>query len=238
MKRRSRSDLRVTGGVYRGRKVRCPPGIIRPTMDRIRESLFAILGDLHSVSFLDLFCGSGIVGIEAASRGAEPVTLVESDRLKRQTIRANISFIESAVTLEIMTSERFVAHSESTYEVIYIDPPFSYPGKLKLLQSIERSSILSPSGTETVGWAVASDIGRALSPPVAAAAAAPPACGSAGESSARSRATTGMVGRPSASSGTLICRRRTSCSRCRRCSYRLRARLCSSSSRPVTLKAA
>ena len=58
-------------------------------MDRMRESLFSILGDLQSVSFLDLFCGSGVVGIEAASRGAEPVTLVESDRLKRQISSVN-----------------------------------------------------------------------------------------------------------------------------------------------------
>ena len=69
--------MRVTGGRYRGRTVKCPKGVIRPAMDRMRESLFNILGNISGESFLDLFSGSGVVGIEAASRGAEPVVLVE-----------------------------------------------------------------------------------------------------------------------------------------------------------------
>lgn len=115
-------------------------------MDRMRESLFSILGNLEGVSFLDLFCGSGIVGIEAASRGAEPIILVESDRLKRQTIMTNIHFIESSIALKAMTAERFIAHNQSSFEVIYLDPPFSYSNKLKLMQSIESKTALAPSG--------------------------------------------------------------------------------------------
>ncbi len=65
--------MRITGGFYKGRTVVCPPGVIRPAMDRMRESLFAILGDLTGTSFLDLYAGSGVVGIEAASRGADVV---------------------------------------------------------------------------------------------------------------------------------------------------------------------
>ncbi len=146
MKRQPLSNLRVTGGIYRGRRVRCPPGIIRPTMDRMRESLFSILGNLEGISFLDLFCGSGIVGIEAASRGAEPVLLVESDRLKRPTITTNIHFVESSIALKVMTAEHFIAHTNNTFEIIYLDPPFSYPNKLKLMQSIERKAALTPPG--------------------------------------------------------------------------------------------
>jgi 16S rRNA (guanine966-N2)-methyltransferase len=82
--------MRVTGGIYRGRQVACPPGIIRPSMDRMRVSLFSILGDLSGCSFLDLYSGSGVLGIEAASRGADPVLLVEMDRRKRETILKNI----------------------------------------------------------------------------------------------------------------------------------------------------
>ena len=81
--------MRITGGIYRGRRITCPPGIIRPAMERMRESLFSILGDISGVPFLDLFSGSGLVGIEAASRGAEPVHLVELDRNKRETILKN-----------------------------------------------------------------------------------------------------------------------------------------------------
>ncbi|MFW6253274.1 MAG: RsmD family RNA methyltransferase, partial [bacterium] len=62
--------MRITGGSLRGRVVKVPPGEIRPTMDRMRESMFSILGPLHGRSFLDLFGGSGIVALEAVSRGA------------------------------------------------------------------------------------------------------------------------------------------------------------------------
>ena len=86
--------MRITGGLYKGRKIICPPGVIRPAMDRMRESLFAILGNLDDMSFLDLYSGSGIVGIEAASRGADPVFLVEKDVKKRKTIIQNISFVK------------------------------------------------------------------------------------------------------------------------------------------------
>ncbi len=115
-------------------------------MDRMRESLFSILGNLEGVSFLDLFSGSGIVGIEAASRGAGPVLLVESDRLKRQTIITNIHFIESSIALKVMTAEHFIAHTKNTFEMIYLDPPFSYSNKPKLIQSIERKAALTQSG--------------------------------------------------------------------------------------------
>jgi 16S rRNA (guanine966-N2)-methyltransferase len=64
--------MRITGGEYRGRIVKCPPGVIRPAMDRMRESLFSILGNLEGKSFLDIFSGSGVVGLEAASRGLSP----------------------------------------------------------------------------------------------------------------------------------------------------------------------
>jgi 16S rRNA (guanine966-N2)-methyltransferase len=65
--------MRVTGGIYRGRIVKCPKGVIRPAMDRMRESMFSVLGYMDGLSFLDVFSGSGMIGIEAASRGALPV---------------------------------------------------------------------------------------------------------------------------------------------------------------------
>ena len=86
--------MRITGGKYCRRNVVCPPGVIRPAMDRMRESLFSILGDLTGCSFLDLFSGSGCVAIEAASRGASQIHLVEMDRGKKATIEKNLSFVE------------------------------------------------------------------------------------------------------------------------------------------------
>ena len=84
--------MRITGGKYCGRKVIIPTGEleIRPAMDRMRDSLFAILGPLDGASFCDLFSGSGCVGLEAASRGASVVHLVEMDRAKREVMEKNI----------------------------------------------------------------------------------------------------------------------------------------------------
>ena len=73
--------MRITGGELKGRIIKCPDGIIRPAMDRMRESVFAVLGPLNGASFLDLFSGSGTIAIEAVSRGASSVELVEKDRI-------------------------------------------------------------------------------------------------------------------------------------------------------------
>ena len=110
--------MRITGGKYCRRNVVCPPGVIRPAMDRMRESLFSILGDLSGCSFLDLFSGSGCVAIEAASRGAEPIHLVEMDRGKKETIEKNLSFVEEEKHLYMMDAMRYITTSVIRYDII------------------------------------------------------------------------------------------------------------------------
>lgn len=83
--------MRIIAGRYGGRRLKVPPGIIRPAMDQMRESVFASLGNLEGARFLDLFAGSGSVGLEAASRGAALVVFVESDRKKIATLKENIT---------------------------------------------------------------------------------------------------------------------------------------------------
>lgn len=117
----------------------CPPGIIRPAMDRMRESMFAVLGPLESESFLDLFSGSGLVGLEAWSRGARPVVLVEKDRGKRRGILANLKDLNPSPVLRLEPVERFVARNRSEFDVVYLDPPFAYPHKRDLLQRLAAS---------------------------------------------------------------------------------------------------
>lgn len=138
--------MRVTGGKYRGRTVVCPPGVIRPAMDRMRESLFSILGDLDEYSFLDLFTGSGCVGIEAASRGANPVHLVEKDRIKKSVILKNTSMVESTIQLFMSDVYRFIPSAKRTYDIVYADPPFPMEGKIKLTQLIADSEIVKEGG--------------------------------------------------------------------------------------------
>lgn len=138
--------MRITGGKYLRRNVICPPGVIRPAMDRMRESLFAILGDLSGCSFLDLFSGSGCVAIEAASRGANPVHLVEMDRGKKATIEKNLSFVEEEKKLFLMDVNRFLAQCTYSYSLIYADPPFNMEGKVELAQKIVKAHILKQGG--------------------------------------------------------------------------------------------
>jgi 16S rRNA (guanine966-N2)-methyltransferase len=127
--------VRVTGGLYRGRQVQCPPGDIRPSMDRMRQSLFQILGDLSGCGFLDLFSGSGIIAIEAASRGARPLVLVERDPRKRATLLRNVAFVEAPVEVLTMPVERFLRQDTRTFAYAFLDPPFAFEGKEAVLDA-------------------------------------------------------------------------------------------------------
>ena len=138
--------MRITGGTYGGRRVTCPKGVIRPAMDRMRESLFSILGDISGDSFLDLFSGSGVVGIEAASRGAEPVVLVEKDGRKRRTIEENVAFVESRIEVVTMAAEQYLARLQRRFDLVYLDPPFKYGDKAALLQRTDTAEALVPGG--------------------------------------------------------------------------------------------
>ena len=138
--------MRITGGKYCRRNVVCPPGVIRPAMDRMRESLFSILGDLSGCSFLDLFSGSGCVASEAASRGAEPIHLVEMDRGKKETIEKNLSFVEEEKHLYMMDAMRYIMTSVMRYDIIYADPPFNMEGKVALAERIAKKGILKEHG--------------------------------------------------------------------------------------------
>lgn len=138
--------MRITGGKYCRRQVVCPPGIIRPAMDRMRESLFAILGDLTGCSFLDLFSGSGCVAIEAASRGASPIHLVEMDRGKKATIEKNLSFVEEEKKLFMMDVNRYVVSSFYQYDIVYADPPFPMEGKVELFKNVAEHKLVKKGG--------------------------------------------------------------------------------------------
>lgn len=135
--------LRISGGEFRGRTIRVPPGRIRPAMDRMRESVFAALGDLSGASFLDLFSGSGIIALEAASRGASPIEIVESDPLKRKTLISNVSLSPVRINCHFLTVELYIKRARRSFDFIFCDPPFSYKHKKTLLTDIEGSALLA-----------------------------------------------------------------------------------------------
>lgn len=138
--------MRITGGKYVRRQILCPKGVIRPAMDRMRESLFSILGDLSGCAFLDLFSGSGVVAIEAAGRGASPVVAVEKDPIKKRVLYQNLSIIEEEWRLRLMSVDRFLATDGGKYDVIYLDPPFPLAGKEKTLLKLSQSGLVNNGG--------------------------------------------------------------------------------------------
>jgi 16S rRNA (guanine966-N2)-methyltransferase len=123
---------RIIGGVAGGRRLSTPPGrTTRPTSDRVREGLFSALGgDLSGRSFLDLYAGSGAVGLEAASRGAKPVLLVEREAHALRAARDNVAALGlDGVAVRGDDVTRFLRepgtpYDPTPYDIVYVDPPY------------------------------------------------------------------------------------------------------------------
>ena len=143
--------MRITGGSLKGRIIKCPDGVIRPAMDRMRESLFSILGDLKGKSFLDLFSGSGTIAIEAVSRGATDVELCEKDKIKIQTVLENVSITEKDLGVKIkchfMPVEYFIKRCSRSFDYIFFDPPFPYKFHEDLVSQADKKNLLNEGGT-------------------------------------------------------------------------------------------
>lgn len=139
--------MRITGGVLKGRVLKCPDGIIRPAMDKMKESVFQIIGDLSEKSFLDLFSGSGSIALEAASRGAPIVYLVEKDKIKVQTVLENVSISPVKINCKFMAAELFLKRNKEKFDFIFCDPPFPYNFHQNLIETICETEALKPGGT-------------------------------------------------------------------------------------------
>ncbi len=131
--RRPPNSLRIIAGRWRSRKIDFAPAYeIRPTSDRIRETLFNWLGtQIPGSQCLDLFAGSGILSIEALSRGAAQVTMVDHDRLIIDHIRATLTQLGGIADAALINSnaQDFVQRAETApttpFDIIFLDPPFS-----------------------------------------------------------------------------------------------------------------
>ena len=121
-------ELRIIGGTWRGRRLRFPPQEeIRPTPDRVRETLFNWLGPrVVGTRCLDLFAGSGALGLEALSRGAAEVTFVERDGVAVRELRARLTeWGAVGGQVEHMDAVRFLGSSARPFEIVFLDPPFA-----------------------------------------------------------------------------------------------------------------
>jgi 16S rRNA (guanine966-N2)-methyltransferase len=122
-----RNQVRIIGGAWRSRLISFPARTdLRPTPDRVRETLFNWLGqDLTGRTCLDLFAGSGALGLEAASRGAKRVVMVERDPGAFRALRANVAVLSAAaVELRRADALEFLRADDGIYDVVFLDPPF------------------------------------------------------------------------------------------------------------------
>lgn len=119
---------RIIAGTHGGRRLQVPPGTgTRPTSDRAREGLFSSLmslTDLEGARVLDLYAGSGALGLEALSRGAAEATLVEDDPVALGVIRRNVADTGLAATVVDADVSRFLMSAASPYDVVLADPPY------------------------------------------------------------------------------------------------------------------
>ena len=126
-RRAEAGKLRIIGGKYRSRvlRVAARPGL-RPTPDRVRETLFNWLGqDLSGLACLDLFAGSGALGFEAASRGAVRVVMVEQDRTALAELnRSRAALGAEQVLIVAGDANAFLAREKECFDVVFLDPPF------------------------------------------------------------------------------------------------------------------
>lgn len=131
------NKVRIIGGDLRSRVITFPDAEgLRPTPDRVRETLFNWLGQtLYGRSCLDLFAGSGALGFEAASRGAERVTMVERNAAVARALRENLKTLGVAnVFVQAQDGLEFALRDKQRYDVIFLDPPFGSDYLPKLLE--------------------------------------------------------------------------------------------------------
>lgn len=145
--------MRVIAGEKRGFKLKAPKGRdTRPTEDRVKESLFNILGHIGENSLvLDLFAGSGSIGIEFLSRGAEKAYFIDSSAICIQTIRENLNhtgFLEKSQLIrgDSRKTIRFLARQGLKFDYIYIDPPYDEDLIMKSMEEIIARDILNDDG--------------------------------------------------------------------------------------------
>ncbi len=150
--------MRVIAGKYRSRQLLSLPGLeLRPTADRLRETLFNVLtagnpSALEGTTWFDLYAGTGAVGIEAASRGADMVHFVESSGRAAELIKQNLTSLGVATGFQIVKQDsiralRGMESSALVADFVFLDPPYDMEeAYLKTLETLSKSRLLKPAG--------------------------------------------------------------------------------------------
>lgn len=142
--------MRVIAGTRRGARLIAPRGsATRPTSDRVRESLFAILGPIDGARVLDLFAGSGALAIEALSRGAAEATLVDSSVAAIRAIERNLEALRLTAEVRRSRAVDFLGAARSAarqYDLVFLDPPYRQTSSFGPLLSGALTPVLAPAG--------------------------------------------------------------------------------------------
>jgi 16S rRNA (guanine966-N2)-methyltransferase len=141
--------VRIVAGQFRGRPLRAPAGSdTRPTSDRVREALFSILGPLDDLEVLDLFAGSGALGLEARSRGARDVTFVDFSSAAVATIRDNLRRLGETAEVHRLDAVKYLERARDAprqYDLVFLDPPYRLAGTLSPRLSDALPAVLAPA---------------------------------------------------------------------------------------------
>lgn len=143
--------MRITGGIFKGRKVKAPKGRgTRPTTDMLRKAVFDVLGTKELGSVLDLYAGSGSFGFEALSRGAEEVVMVEKDKRTAELIKKNAEHLGikdriKVLSLDAKKAIRVLAEKGKVFDLIFLDPPY---GDLQTVGQVLEEIVLKELLTE------------------------------------------------------------------------------------------
>lgn len=141
--------MRIIAGKYKGRHIKVLK-CIRPTQGKVKKALFDILGDINGLSFLELFAGSGQVGLEALSRGVKEVVFIEKDLKIAKIIKENLSLLGYShyrvITLDVLKALKNLDKQGKKFDIVFLDPPYYKGLAKKTLQSLGTYDILAGNG--------------------------------------------------------------------------------------------
>jgi 16S rRNA (guanine966-N2)-methyltransferase len=144
-----KQTIRIIGGKFRGKKLHFPAiEGLRPTPDRVRETLFNwLMHDIHDARCLDAFAGSGALGFEAFSRGAANVTLLEKDpSVYAHLLKVTESFNTAQLSVQKTDACEFLQHTKERFNIVFLDPPFAKNYVPLCLEGLAHSNALVQGG--------------------------------------------------------------------------------------------
>lgn len=147
--------MRVIAGALGSRRLQVPPKGVRPTSDRVREAMFAALGDLSDSRVLDLFAGSGALGVEALSRGASRAIFVEHARSSLAVLESNLAAlglgdVSEVLAMDALRALPLLARRGSCFDLVLLDPPYAADPVEPVLAALRTLELVAPGGLVVV----------------------------------------------------------------------------------------